>query len=115
MGVFDWVVLEGGAADLGIDPGETFQTKSLEPGLCRYLVSDDGRLCVSDFDGDLGDRTSTKEEIKFHGDILLFRCRDSAPREVVARFSDGRLEWIRPLEAYSLTLAEIRGWAGGLR
>ncbi len=39
--------------------------------------------------------------VEYHGDILLYgpaRGKDSA--EMVARFTHGRLEWIRPVDEY---------------
>ncbi|MBL9144928.1 MAG: hypothetical protein JNM99_14705 [Verrucomicrobiaceae bacterium] len=80
--MFDTVTIEDAHTSLGIKPGTGLQTKNLGSYLAHFRVAK-GRL-ESLNSGDWVDED-------FHGDILL----SGHAMEIVARFTDGSLEWIR--------------------
>ena len=79
-----------------------FQTKSLHRCLDRYIVTKEGRLCLTRNVRLEGTSSSGAEEkskgidVDFHGDIRLI-TDEAGIEEYVARFTHGALEWIRPL------------------
>ena len=91
--------IEGGDETYGIASAELFQTKSLEPGQCRYVNRRHGGPMLS----------SGSALILYHGDLLLFREKQTEPREFVARFWEGKLQWIRDLEIYPANLNGLLG------
>jgi hypothetical protein len=99
MGLFDWVEIVGGNAELGIEPGEEFQTKCLYSAMERYQVTE------------LGDLVGKGEyiPIPFHGDFQLYRLREHEPEEFVVRFTHGKMEWIKVLKDYP---EQLRGYRG---
>lgn len=78
-----------------------FQTKSLERSMYRYLVTEEGRLCLlgsvlaDDTPVPIAGQELDRMDADFHGDIRLV-SDDGKDEEYVARFTHGTLEWIRP-------------------
>lgn len=78
-----------------------FQTKSLECMMTQYLITEDGRLVWIDRyfpDHDDTDRKKLKtREIdrNYHGDIVFYAGRGC---EYIARFTEGKVVWIREEE-----------------
>lgn len=103
MGVFDTIRIDFEIPEVGIQPGDEFQTKSLWNVLARMAISSSGRL--TEMEGSVGCR-----ELDFHGNILLYRLKDVSPLYVVARFTHGHLEWIRPSSQSGSLLAEDHGF-----
>lgn len=117
MGFSDNLRLEAAYPEYGVPRGAPFQTKSLYAGGGEFTITVDGQLVEHRYRyeedpershpyGDwpmpkpkrvsLGDRV-----IAYHGDILLiYNGPDKRWLELVARFTQGRLEWLRPLEEY---------------
>ena len=80
-----------------------FQTKSLDYSSWDYYAfTSDGRLLLvgNGWDDDAGLSAETDIsraiEVEFHGDMLL-SAMTKGVGQYVARFTHGRLEWIRPL------------------
>lgn len=108
MGVSDDVTLEAGDKENAIAPGTSFDTKSLYANRASFTITRDGQLVEHLFryhwknDHGLSDNPPFQRIpmgtriIAYHGDILLY----GASRRFVARFTNGRLEWIRPLDDY---------------
>jgi hypothetical protein len=115
MAFFDTVMLDKEYAEYGIAPGTIFQTKSLYAGGGRFTINAHGKLIehLARYETDperlhpltkrplyqhvpAGDHV-----IEYHGDILLY-CSTLAQgfEHLVARFTHGLLEWIRPLDEY---------------
>lgn len=123
MGMFDYVHCEYPLPD-GHNEAEEYQSKDTPAqGLERYQITADGRLLGRfverqwvDSDGPFGgflrEVPGTEEwrEVSFHGDIRFYcsnvcisgpegvATRDDRPpvfREYIARFTNGRLEWIK--------------------
>ena len=111
MGFCDYVTVE---KECGTFRGGRCQTKTLCQTGGEYTISRDGRLLEQLFRvADDPERASFQRlplsrripagerVIDYHGDILLCSDGDSgAVLELVARFTHGRLEWLRPLEDY---------------
>ena len=115
MGFCDDLTLEKAYPEYAIAPGQVFQTKNLYQGTGDFTISADGELIEHRYRYDqdqqnlhsvtrspvlkrvpIGDRV-----IEYHGDILHFGSKaDERYRELVVRFTHGRLEWICPLDKY---------------
>ena len=115
MGFYDDVTLESGCQECGIPQGSTLQSKSLYAGGGVFTITRDGKLVeqlhhYEDVPAQLNPVTGWplsrrvldgQREIAYHGDILLsYVGADDRHRELVARFTHGQLEWIRPVEDY---------------
>jgi hypothetical protein len=115
MGFADNVVLEQASQEYGLKAGTTFQTKSLYAGGGEFTITSDGKLVEHRYryEDDPTSRHSVGHwgrskrvhvgdtVIDYHGDILLHGVQpDYSPKEFVARFTHGRVEWIRPAEEY---------------
>jgi hypothetical protein len=89
---------------------ESFQTKSLECALDSYRITEDGRLVVKDFQlesnpnykglgtgtGGIFNRIELGEvEVPYHGDIYFYTYIERVEYGYVARFTNGRVEWIK--------------------
>jgi hypothetical protein len=116
MGMFDTVKLESAQPEHGIAAGTTLQTKDLFAVGASFTITADGRLvehpcCYENDPQDIA--VSAKplplrqlpledRQIAYHGDILLVGEAANGDHllELVARFTDGRLEWLRPLSTY---------------
>jgi hypothetical protein len=127
MGMYDEVVCECALPD-GKEPSpRQFQTKNLYRLLASFTLTKEGRLVyhwvryVSEEtpgDGLFGFRMVPVEQkdidMDFHGDIRLSGVEDDSP-DYIARFTDGTLEWIRPIENFSkeeLALIDSRSLEG---
>ena len=97
MGVFDRMIVDKAFDSLAVEAGEKFQTKSLKPCMNHYRISAEGAL----FNGE--------HPIPFHGDIHLLRRSGKEPQELVARFTNGCLEWICRLADYPADLSALLG------
>ena len=94
MAIFDDIyVPDDFLAVLGVEGG-AFQTQSLPfPYLNRYRIAVDGRL---------EERKGENEEwsvVDFHGDVTFYRIGNNGWEEYVARFTEGKLTWIRRKQA----------------
>lgn len=111
MGLFDEMRFERACQDVGIEAGDVLQTKSL-CALCNHFsITADGKLLehLYRYERDpndpkpqsvLGKAIPNGDRIvEYHGDILLYGARRDE-KYVVARFTHGRLESLRPLSAY---------------
>jgi hypothetical protein len=114
MGFCDNITRDQEYAKYGVARGRSFQTKSLYAGGGEFTIPADGSLVEHRyrFENDRqrpesaslyspGRRVHVKDTvIAYHGDILLYGARKEETLELVARFTNGRLEWIRRLEDY---------------
>jgi hypothetical protein len=79
-----------------------FQTKSVERCMFRYLVTEEGRLCLlgsvlaDDTPVPLAGQDAASVDTDFHGDIRLV-SDEGKHEEYVTRFTHGKFEWIRPM------------------
>jgi len=100
MGIFDTVRCEYPLPDPR-DQDLEFQTKDLDPALLHYTITRDGRLVRHANRGGWGSRLDRDIEWPLHGDLRFYtheKSRDPNWIEYVARFTHGRVEWIRPFE-----------------
>ena len=99
MGLYDEVRWDAALPEGHPAEDRIFQTKSLDPCLDHFLVTPDGRLLLVGNgwqDGDLEHAQNLQGvEVDFHGDMRLISVKGQ--RDYLARFTHGRLEWIRPL------------------
>jgi hypothetical protein len=115
MGFYDTVTLDQEYPEYGIARGTVFQSKSLYAGIGDFTITSDGtlveHLCRFETDLDQPPRFTWQppnkrvhigdKVIEYHGDILLSGDATAQRFEkLVARFTHGRLEWIRPLDQY---------------
>jgi hypothetical protein len=115
MGFCDYVTVDREDMDRAIISGSRWQTKSLYASGAEFTITTSGKLVehLYRYDEDPEDihgitrlplrkRIPAGEKvIDYHGDILLYRSLpDDALHNVVARFTNGKLEWIRSLEDY---------------
>ena len=103
MGAYDDIHCE---ADL--PPGQRdFQTKSLFRCADRLTITKEGRLIfhppryLSHLSNDVSSPNATETpvsvmDLDFHGDIRLTSNIEARFVEYAARFTHGKLEWIRP-------------------
>lgn len=96
MGMFDTIFCEYPLPEPG-HQALGFQTKDLECLLDNYTITSDGRLIRRARRGLLG-QPDRDIEWPLHGDIRFYTSRDKVWVEYVARFTHGRVEWIRPVE-----------------
>lgn len=80
-----------------------FQTKNLECLLDTYTITADRRLVRH---ARRGWRKETDHDVEWplHGDIRFYTSKDKEWIEYVARFTHGRVEWVRPLAEAGLVL-----------
>src|SRR3954451_23376017 len=100
MGMFDTVYCEYPLPDARHQDLE-FQTKNLECALFTFTITRDGRLVRRAWRGWRGDSPDSDVEWLLHGDIRFYtsvKTEEPSWIEYVARFTHGRIEWIRPLE-----------------
>jgi hypothetical protein len=114
MGMFDEVFCEYELpAGLGLTH-RNFQTKSLHSALDRFTITKEGRLIYHPVryvwaqeapQGLFGKMVNSVPEpdidTHYHGDILLIDAGEGEPIELVARFTHGQLEWLRPMSELS--------------
>lgn len=115
MGFCDTVMLDKEYPQYGIARGTVFQSKSLYANEAHFTISADGKLIEhlgryaldTERQHRLGHPAvyrrfhAGNQIVEYHGDILLYgpsRGKESA--ELVARFTYGQLEWIRPIDEY---------------
>jgi hypothetical protein len=96
MGMYDTIYSRIALPDCDLPPEADYQTKDLDCFLEHYLIDTDGRLlrCRSIAEDPLD--PSGAEDTHYHGD-LRFGTTEPGDRfyEFVARFTDGRLVWVR--------------------
>jgi hypothetical protein len=127
MGMFDELHCEFPLPDAAVQD-EVFQTKSFERLLDRYTITGDGRLILHQVRyeevpeeerpyygtpeweqgglfrlcGSMRAVPVGDVEVLFHGDIVFYTSLEDRPGrqwfEYRARFTDGRLQWIRRVE-----------------
>jgi hypothetical protein len=95
MGLFDTVNCEYPLPEAGHQDLE-FQTKDLDPGLDHYTITRDGRLVRNAGKGGWGPDRDV--ERPHHGDVSIYTSKAGTWIEYAVRFTNGRVEWIRPLE-----------------
>jgi hypothetical protein len=115
MGCCDIITLDREYAEYGIARGTIFQSKSLHAGDGQFTITADGKLIEHlgryETDTERGDNFTQQpvyrrvyvgdQIIEYHGDILLYGPpRNKRSGELVARFTHGRLEWIRHVDEY---------------
>lgn len=101
MGMFDTIYCKYPLPDAR-DQDLEFQTKDLERLLDTYTIAEDGRLLRRVCRRQAGSERDI--EWPFHGDLHIYTSdfsRDRAWIEYVVRFTQDRVEWIRPLEEVS--------------
>jgi hypothetical protein len=101
MGLFDTIECQYPLPDPRLQ-GESFQTKDLDCLLESYTITADGRLLRQARSG--GDTASLDRDVEWpiHGDIRIYTGDPDRERglvEFVVRFTHGRVESIRRLEA----------------
>jgi hypothetical protein len=104
MGVFDWVKCEAPLPDGFVPPGkyDDFQTKTFDEAYMEcFTITSDGRLLkrfdVYDITPESErHRSGQWEEVPFHGDLEFgsYDTETKESRDYIARFSNGRLDWI---------------------
>jgi hypothetical protein len=102
MGLYDEIRWDAALPEGHPAEDRIFTTKSLDPCLEHYWVTPEGRLLLvgagDGWDRDLGLTEALQGvEVEFHGDIRLVSRKGH--RECLARFTHGRLEWIKLLGA----------------
>ncbi len=100
MGMFDTVYCEYPLPNPRHQDLE-FQTKNLECALFTFTITRDGRLVRRGRRGWGRDSPDSDVEWLLHGDIRFYtsvKTEEPSWVEYVARFTHGRIEWIRPLE-----------------
>jgi hypothetical protein len=114
MGLCDYVTLEGEYPGCALPRGSRCQSQSLYAAGSEFAITAEGKLMqhVYRYENDpeqlhpLGwtrrKRIHLRDEvIAYHGDLLLMYLESAAGlKEWVARFTHGRLEWIKPLDDY---------------
>lgn len=78
-----------------------FQTKDLECLLDTYTITREGRLVQHAKSGWGAERLEHDVEWPLHGDLRFYtsvKTEEPSWIEYVARFTHGRVEWIRPIE-----------------
>ena len=115
MGFCDIVMLDKEYPEYGIARGTIFESKSLHASDGHFTISADGKLIehlgryVLDTERQhrLGQHPVYRrfhegdQIVEYHGDILLYGpAGDNDSGELVARFTHGRLEWIRRADEY---------------
>lgn len=107
MGMFDEIRVEQILPGEYVINDEWYQTKSLECGLYKYVITANGELYrehwdyeqIKDSDQMLGFRIKKIEDsyrrdylTDFHGDIIFYRSKPNKVwRDYHARFTDGKL------------------------
>jgi hypothetical protein len=98
MGMFDTIYCQYPLPDAQHQDLE-FQTKDLECLLHTYTITRDGRLVLKV--RRRGEETDREIEWPLHGDLRIYTsvrtAEDSEWVEYVVRFTQDRVEWIRPL------------------
>lgn len=100
---WDAALPEGHPAD-----DRVFQTKSLERCMDNFVVTPEGRLVLTAERRRIEDAdASTGVDVDFHVDLRLV---SNGAQDYLARFTNGTLEWIRPLavDAAYCSVAEAR-------
>lgn len=99
MAFFDDVIVEADIPGYEAKPGgkHSFQTKSLGGGMGQYIISSDGLLLYLALDTESRGKKQVRRKMNFHGDIFIY---DGWSGGFVARFSYGKLDWIKPVEEY---------------
>ena len=105
MGLYDEVLCEYELpAGLRLT-NRNFQTKSLFCVLGRFTITREGRLMMAPdaLLGPFGIAADSVPEVDthYHGDILLTHIDEGELIELAARFTHGRLEWLRPVSELS--------------
>jgi len=127
MGMFDHLKCDAPLPDDRLAVGCRCQTKSLFNSMVDFTITAQGRLVYHrhtyEEDGEtklLGrlvipryKRIATEDiDMLYHGDVLFYGSKDQKTWvDYVARFMEGQLQWIRPLEA----LPETHRWWLGLQ
>ena len=101
MGMFDTLKCEYHLPDK-IVQNDSFQTKSLDCLLDNYTISKNGNLILH---RQLHYETKVKKiTIDFHGDLRFYTSKGSREDnnyerfEYTARFTDGKLQWLKRVE-----------------
>lgn len=105
--MFDWLACEHGLPD-GFPVKTGWQTKDFHNGMDTFVITEDGRLICEEWPD-----ATPKELPDFHGDIEFYGSNvcmsgpdgyatdDDSPawwRTYIARFTNGRLQYIRKVE-----------------
>lgn len=110
MGIYDRIRIEKAFPELGLTEGAIFQTKNLHAAMGEFTITATGKLVEHYYRYESNPDKPLPLLIKipirdqvidYHGDLLL-HGPDNEGRwnGFVARFTDGMLEWIRPMEEY---------------
>lgn len=98
MGLFDTIRCEY-PLPVAAHQGLEFQTKGLDCGMERYTITPDGRLIRHSRGGMFAKGPCRDIEWPVHGDVEFYTSdSDRNWIEYIARFTHGRVEWIRTLE-----------------
>ncbi len=112
MGFYDTVTFETAHEACGIAAGARYETKSLGRGSDEYMISGTGELVLEQCRYEDADQSSDggfprlkrvvigDVVVPYHGDLLLTGVTDQEPNELAARFTHGKLEWVRPVASY---------------
>jgi len=117
MGMFDDIKCDAPLPDGHVSAGNWFQTKSLWCCMDKFTITADGKLIFHKRQYEtVGDQeirpgvfrpeyklAHTEDiDMDYHGDVRFCGSgQDNKFVDYVARFTHGRLEWIRPYEALS--------------
>jgi hypothetical protein len=108
MGFYDKVRLDIAYPEYGVAKGMVFDSRSLHADDAEFTITANGMLIehlvrYEDNPAVLFPKAVPDGEriVAYHGDIWLYSSDASSTYpEFVARFTHGRLEWIRPAEKY---------------
>ena len=86
MGMFDKLQCDFKLQEKEIQENE-FQTKDLACNLDNLLITKEGRLLLLDDGGNI--------DLEFHGDLIFYTDTKKSWYEFKARFTEGKLQWIK--------------------
>ena len=97
MGMYDRLYSRIPLPDCNLPTDIELQTKDLECLLDCYVIDADGRLLLCQSRPDDPPDPTGAEDTGYHGDLCFYTLSepDGEPHEFLARFTHGRLEWIR--------------------
>jgi hypothetical protein len=114
MGFYDYLTCEAELPERGVPVGAWFQTKDFSCTSSELTITKSGRLVETRFSHEWPDQGNARPgdaawlpmkrtllgtcDLEFHGEIRFYDYElDMSYPEYVARFTDGKLTWIKPM------------------
>lgn len=124
MGMYDYLTCKTELPGLGVHEEADCQTKDLFCVFAKFTITAEGRLIEHRFRSENVDETDTifgklviprrrdiplgDRDLEFHGDLRFIASIPGIPSvDYVARFTNGQLEWIKPVDELSEMAQEI--------